>query len=65
MFEWGKFLKCHLKGKTFSELANGLNIYDLKNGLTPGVILPLLWGYIHAYYHSRPTSLLVYTSGLR
>ena len=26
-FEWGKFLKCHLKGKTDRELANGQNIY--------------------------------------
>ena len=29
-FEWGKLLSCHLKGKTCSKLANGLNFYDLK-----------------------------------
>ena len=29
-FEWGKLLKCHLKGKTCSILANGLNSHDLK-----------------------------------
>ena len=28
--ERGKLLKCHLKGKTFSKLANGLNFHDLK-----------------------------------
>ena len=25
-FEWGKLLKCHLKGKASGELANGQNI---------------------------------------
>ena len=45
------FMVCHLKGKTCSKLANGLNFYDLKKKLTPGVILTLPWGYIHAYYH--------------
>ena len=25
-FEWGKLLKCHLKGKTSRKLANGQNI---------------------------------------
>ena len=25
-FEWGKLLKCHLKGKTCRKLANGQNI---------------------------------------
>ena len=29
-FEWGKLLKCHLKGKTCSKLANVLNFQDLK-----------------------------------
>ena len=38
VFEWGKLLKCHLKGKTCCQLANGLNFYDLKKTLTPGVI---------------------------
>ena len=32
----GKIVKCHLKGKTCSKLANGLNFYDLKKKLTPG-----------------------------
>ena len=36
-------------------------IYDLKKTLTPGVILTLPWGYIHAYYHFSQTSLLVYS----
>ena len=40
-FEWEKLLKCHLKGKTCSKLANGLNFYDLKMKLTPRVILTL------------------------
>ena len=41
--------------------------YDLKKTLTPGVILTLPYGYIHALYHSSLTSLLVhvYISGLR
>ena len=50
----GKIVKCHLKGKTSSKLANGLNYYDLKKKLTPGFALP--WGYIHVYYHSSQTS---------
>ena len=44
------FTACHLKGKTCSKLANGLDFCDLK--MTPGVILTLSWCYIHAYYHS-------------
>ena len=64
-FEWEKLLQCHLKGKTCSKLANGLNLYDLKKKLTPEVALTLPWGYIHVYYHSCQTSLLVYISGLR
>ena len=46
------FTACHLKGKTCCKMANGLNFYDLKKTLIPGVILTLSWGYIHAYYHS-------------
>ena len=64
-FEWGKLLQCHLKGKTCSKLANGLKFYDLKKKLTPGVALTRPWGYIHVYYHSSQTSLLVYISGFR
>ena len=35
VFKWGggKLLKCHLKGKTCSKLANGLNFYDLKKNI--------------------------------
>ena len=58
-------LKCHLKGKTFSKLANGLQFYVFKKKLTPGVALTKPWGYIHGYYHSSQTSLLVYISGFR
>ena len=61
-FEWGKLLQCHLKGKTCSKLENGLNLYDLKKKLTPEVAMTLPWGYIHVYYHSSQTSLLVYIS---
>ena len=46
------FTACHLKGKICIKLANGLNFYDLKKTLTPGVILTLPWGYIWAYYDS-------------
>ena len=56
-----KIGKMSFEGKTCSQLANGLNFYDLKKTLTPGVILtlPLGYIYIHAYYHSSQTSLLV------
>ena len=64
-FEWGKLLKCHLKGKTCSKLANGLTFYDLKKKLTPVVALTKPWDYIHVYYHSSQTILLVYISGFR
>ena len=64
-FEWGKLLKCHLNGKTCSKLANGLQFYVFKKKLTPGVALTKPWGYIHGYYHSSQTSLLVYISGFR
>ena len=32
-FEWRKLLKCHLKDKTCSLLANRLNFYDLKKDI--------------------------------
>ena len=64
-FEWGKLLKCHLKGRTCNKLTNGLNFYGLKKKLTPGFALTLPWGYIHVYYHSSQLSLLLYISGLR
>ena len=59
----GEIFKIHSQGKTCSKLAYGLNFYDLKKKLTPG--LALSWGYIHVYYHSSQTSLFVYISGLR
>ena len=37
----GKMLKCLLKAKTCSKLANGLNFYNLEKKLTPGAILTL------------------------
>ena len=58
----GKLLKCHLNGKTCSKLANGLKFYVFKKKLTPGVALTQPWCYIHVYYHSSQTSLLVYIS---
>ena len=64
-FEWGKLLQCHLKGKTCRKLANRLNLYDLKKKLTPEFALTLPWGYIHVYYHSSQTSILVFFSGFR
>ena len=50
-----------LKVQTFSKSANGLNIYDLKKKLTPGVILTLHWGYIHVYDHDSHTNLFICT----
>ena len=44
-FEWGKLLKCHLKGKTSRKLANGQNIdYSEKRKWPKGLHLPLHWG---------------------
>ena len=34
-FEWGKLLKCRLKGKTCRKWANGLNICDSVKNLDP------------------------------
>ena len=34
-FEWGKLSKCHLKGITLWERANGLKIYDSEKTLDP------------------------------
>ena len=64
-FEWGKLLECHSKGQTCSKFANGLKFYDLNKKLTPGFALTRPWGYIHVYYHSSQTGLLVYISGFR
>ena len=44
-FEWGKLLKCHLKGKASRKLANGQNIdYSEKKKLAQGLHLPQHWG---------------------
>ena len=47
-FEWGKLLKCHLKGKAGRKLANGQNIdYSEKKKrkkMAQGLHLPLHWG---------------------
>ena len=43
VFEWGKLLKCHLKGKASRKLANGQNIdYSEKRKWPEGVIYPEL-----------------------
>ena len=62
-FEWGKLLKCHLKGKTSMKLANGQNIdYSEKKRKWPkGFICPAL-GF---KYHNIQTCLLVYAADLR
>ena len=39
-FEWGKLLKCHLKGKASTKLANGQNIDSEKRKWPKGVICP-------------------------
>ena len=53
-FEWGKLIKCHLKGKASRKLANGQNIdYSEKRKCT-GV-----------KYHNIQTCLLVYAADLR
>ena len=40
-FEWGKLLKCHLKGEASRKLANGQNIdYSEKRKWPKGVICP-------------------------
>ena len=40
-FEWGKLLKCHLKGKAFRNLTNGQNIdYSEKRKWPKGFICP-------------------------
>ena len=60
-------LKFGMKHQTMElyKLANGLKFYDLKKKFTPVVALTRPWGYIHVYYHSSETSLLVYISGFR
>ena len=39
-FEWGKLLKCHLKGKLL-EIGKGQNIVYSEKKIAPGLHLPL------------------------
>ena len=61
-FEWGKLLKCHLKGKTSRKLANEQNIdYSEKRKWPKGFICPCTG----VKYHNIQTRLLVYAADLR
>ena len=61
-FEWGKLLKCHLKGKARRKLGNGQNIdYSEKRKWPKGVICPCTG----VKYHTFQTCLLVYAAVLR
>ena len=57
-FEWGKLLKCHLKGKTCKEWTNELKIFDSEKHWTPGLVCPhpeaiyIYMGNIHVYYNN-------------
>ena len=54
--EWGKLLKCHLKGKASRKLANGQNIdYSVKRKWPKGFICPS----IGVKYNNIQTCLLV------
>ena len=59
-FEWGKLLKCHLKGKSCRKWANGLKVVgNSEKNLDPRVGLPPPRGNIHVYYKNiqRSSSL--------
>ena len=63
-FEWGKLLKCHLKGKASRKLANGQNIdySEKKRRKWPqGFICPCTG----VKYHNIQTGLLIYAADLR
>ena len=61
-FEWGKLLKCHLKGKTSRKLANGHTIdYSKKRKWPKGFICPCTG----VKFHNIQTHLLVYAADLR
>ena len=58
-FEWGKLLKCHLKGKASKKLANGQNIdYSEKRKRPKGFICPCTG----IKYHNIQICLLVYAA---
>ena len=52
-FEWGKLLKCHLKGKTCRKWANGLKVGNSEKNWTPRVGLPPPRGNILVYYNNN------------
>ena len=58
-FEWGKLVKCHLKGKSCRKWANGLKVGNSEKKLDPGVGLSPPRGNIHVYYKNiqRSSSL--------
>ena len=61
-FEWGKLLKCHLKGKASRKLANGQTIdYSEKRKWPKGFICPCTG----VKYHNIQTCLLVVAADLR
>ena len=63
-FEWGKLLKCHLKGKASRKLANGQNTcidYSEKRKWPKDFICPCTG----VEYHNIQTCLLVYAADLR
>ena len=45
-FEWGKLLKCHLKGKCM-KWAVGLNIHDSEKVVSRGSYVPTLGQYMY------------------
>ena len=59
--EWGKLLKCHLKGKPCRKWASGLKLCDSEKEKKwiPGVGMPPPQGNIHVYYNNiqRSSSL--------
>ena len=62
-FEWGKLLKCHLKGKKNSrKLANGQNVDNSEKRKWPkGYICPCTG----VKYHNIQTCLFAYAADLR
>ena len=62
----GKIVKMLFEGQNLQLIGKWTEVLCFqKEILTPGVALTWPWGYIHAYYHSSQTSLVVYISGFR
>ena len=60
--EWGKLLKCRLKGKNSKKLANGQNIdYSEKRNWPKGFICPCTG----VKFHNIQTCILVYAADLK